>query len=96
MLMVRPKGWLTRARGSLIGLGVLLAVVIRSIAEILRIGDQAEGISEHNVHLIGALVAATAALFVLLLHGLGRHLLAIWLSAAVVVALFAYKIVALL
>ena len=96
MLMVRPKGWLTTTRGSLIGLGVLLAVVIRSIAEIMRIGDPARGISEQYFYLVGALVAACVALLVLLLHAFGRHVLAIWLSAAVVVALFAYKIVSVL
>ena len=96
MLMVRPKGWLTTARGSLIGLGVLLAVVIRSIAEIMLVGEPAEAISDHYFYLVGALVAACAALLVLLLHAFGRHVLAIWLSAAVVVALFGYKIVSVL
>jgi hypothetical protein len=97
MLMVRPTGWMTKTRGSLIALGVLLLVVIRSIAEILRIDDPAAGVSDRQYHyLVGVLVAASAALVVLLLHAFGRHLVAIWLSVAVVLALFAYKIVSVL
>jgi hypothetical protein len=85
--------WMTTARVSLIALGVLLLIVIRSIAEVFRIADPAKGIAdEQYFYLVGALAAATAALLVLILHGFGRHLLAIGVAAAVVAALFAYKV----
>lgn len=84
---------MTTARVSLLALGVLLLIVIRSIAEVFRIAGPAQGIADDQYfYLVGAFAAAIAALLVLALHAFGRHLLAIGVAAAVVVALFAYKV----
>ncbi len=81
-----------------IAIGVLLVIVVRALSEIARLYDPAEPSikPEFFVYYFGAIAAAVAAIFVLILHAINRNGAAIALTAATIIALFVYKVVAIM
>jgi hypothetical protein len=92
----RILNWLSTVRAAQAALGLLIVVAIRSIAEFFRIGAASGApIGDGQVfYLKGALVASIAALAVLVLHAFGQHRWSTLLTAAVILALLAWKIIA--
>ncbi|UCI21437.1 hypothetical protein FJ970_10980 [Mesorhizobium sp. B2-1-8] len=88
--------WLSTARAAQAALGLLIVIAIRSILEFFRVGGASGGPvgDEQLFYVEGALAASIAALAVLVLHAFGRHRWATMLTAAVLVALLAWKITA--
>ena len=81
-----------------ISIGILLVIVIRSTAEILRLhhilGDQLTA-AQVGPYLVGALVAAITALAVAVLHFTGRDRTSIVVTVSAIAGLMIYKVAAL-
>ncbi|MBZ9672037.1 hypothetical protein LB543_16465 [Mesorhizobium sp. ESP7-2] len=94
--MKRILNWLSTARAAQAALGLLIVIAIRSILEFFRVGGASGGpVGDGQLFYVeGALAASIAALAVLVLHAFGRHRWATMLTAAVIVALLAWKITA--
>jgi len=85
---------LSRNRAAQIAIGVLIVIVIRSIAEFFRLRDPSMPplAPELLLYIRGALGAAVAAFIALVLHAFGRDRSAIMVTAVAIAALLAYKI----
>ena len=86
--------WLATARAGQIATGVLILVVVRSLAEFFRLGGGVgnPATAEHVLYIQGALAAAVAAGAALLLHALRRDAAASGTAIAAVVGLLLWKV----
>jgi hypothetical protein len=85
--------WIFSPRAAQVAIGVLIVVVIRSIAEFFRLGI-ATGAPLTGVEVFyieGALAAACAALVALALHAFGHHAAAVVFTFAVIIGLIIWK-----
>ena len=85
--------WIYSPPAAQIATGVLIVVVIRSIAEFFRLGIStgAPLTGEQIFCTEGALAAACTALIALVLHALGRHAVAVVFMFAAIIGLFVWK-----
>ncbi|MBZ9799260.1 hypothetical protein [Mesorhizobium sp. ES1-4] len=93
--MKRILNWLSTARAAQVAFGLLIVITMRSITEFFRVGGASGGpVGGGQIfYLEGALAASIAALIVLVMHVFGRHRWATLFTAAVIVALLAWKII---
>ena len=85
--------WIFSPSAAQVAIGVLIVVVIRSIAEFFRLGGSA-GVpltGEQFFYIEGALAAACAALIALALHAFGRHAAAVLFTFAAIIGLIVWK-----
>jgi hypothetical protein len=77
-----------------VAIGILLLAVIRTVAALIPITpDGSHSGNLYRVYLIGALIAATAALVCHILYSLGKHRLVLVLAALTIVGLIVFKVV---
>jgi hypothetical protein len=80
-------------RISQVAIGILILVVIRTIAALIPITSDHPSLDDLNlVLLVGALIAATSALVCHLLYAFGKHRLVLLLAGLTVVGLIVLKI----
>jgi hypothetical protein len=85
--------WIFSPPAAQVAIGVLIVIVIRSIAEFFRLGSLA-GVpltGEKIFYIEGAFAAACAALIALALHAFGRHAVAVVFTIAAIIGLIVWK-----
>lgn len=86
------------ARLAQIAIAVLLIVIIRSLAEYLRLytpsAPPATGTPDLPLYIWGAIGAAVGAILALGMHAFGRDRAALAIVAVTVVSLFGYRLIA--
>jgi hypothetical protein len=84
---------LSTSRIAQVAIGILILAVIRTVAELIPItpGDSHLG-NLYRVYLIGALIAATAALLCHVLYSFGKHRLVLLVAAMTIVGLIVFKV----
>ena len=94
--MKRSLTWLSMPRAAQAALGLLIVIAIRSNLEFFRLGGTTASPpgNEEVFYIEGSLAASIAALVVLALHAFGQHRWATLFAAIVIIALLAWKIVA--
>ena len=76
-----------------VAIGILILVAIRTIAALIPITpDDSHLGNVYRVYLVGALIAATAALICHILYSFGKHRLVLLLAAMTIVGLIVLKI----
>ena len=85
--------WIFSPPTAQIAIGVLIVIVIRSIAEFFRLGSSADAPlpGERIFYIEGALAAACAALIALAFHAFGRHAVAVIFTIATIIGLIVWK-----
>ena len=76
-----------------VAIGILILVVIRTIAALIPQTSDRPSLDDLNsVYLVGALIAATSALVCHILYAFGRHRLVLLLASLTIVGLIVLKI----
>ena len=85
---------LSTIRIAQVAIGILLLAVIRTIAGLIpTIPDDPHLGNLYRAYLVGALVAAAAALVCHILYSLGKHRLVLLVAATTLVGLIVFKVV---